>query len=104
MRRDVIDTASRGETDAPVQTVFLDQSAIGLFETFAHIDELDAGSDEGLGVMAHLSMDLGGVTQFGVEVGLEALGGAQFLGGDAMGVGFEGMGLNFSRGELIGGE
>jgi hypothetical protein len=49
--------------------------------------------------MADLSMHLGGVSEFGVEVGLESLLGAEFGGGEAVGVGFEGMGLDLSEGE-----
>lgn len=104
VRRDVIDTASSGEADAPVQPVLLHERSIAFLEPLAHVDQLDAGPDEGLGVVAHLSMDLGGVAELGVEVSLEALGGAQLLGGEAVGVGFEGVGLDLSGGEVVGGE
>lgn len=104
MRRNMIDTTSGGETNAAVQSMLLYQGSIAFLETFAHINESDARLDEGLGVVTNLSVDFGGVTEFGVEVGLEAFGGAKFLGGDAMGVGFERMGLDFALWKFVGGE
>ena len=43
-----------------------------------------------------MAVDFGGVAEFGVEVGLEAFLGAELFGGDAVGVGVEGVGLDLA--------
>jgi len=87
----VIQRAAGGEADAPLQSVLLDEPAIAVFQPLAHVHELDARLDEGLGVVADLAMDFGGMAQLLVERGLEALVGSLLGGAEAVRVALEGV-------------
>mmetsp|Transcript_32861 Transcript_32861/g.79525 ORF Transcript_32861/g.79525 Transcript_32861/m.79525 type:complete len:254 (+) Transcript_32861:662-1423(+) len=78
MRRDVIEAASGGKADAALEAFLPYEGAIRLLEALAHVHELYARLDEGLGGVADLTMDLGSVTELRVQVGGEAFVLAKF--------------------------
>ena len=72
VRRDVIETASRGKGDSPLQSVFSYELSIEFLQAFAHVHELDSRSNERLGAMADLPVNLGGMTELFVDIRLQS--------------------------------
>ena len=58
MRRDPVEAAARGERNARVEARRLDEHAHAVLQLLAHVEELDAGLDDGAHVGAHLAVDL----------------------------------------------
>eukprot|EP00128_Syssomonas_multiformis_P013512 Colp12_sorted_trinity150504_noHs@1692 len=73
VRGHVVDRAARGERNAGIETVLLDELAVHLLDLLAHVHELDSRLDNALREVAHLSVHFRCVSDVLVQGRLSAL-------------------------------
>ena len=80
----MIETGTRWERDASIETVFLDEASICLLNPIGDLHDGHAGADEALRILACLSVDLGRTAQLLVVRLKELLFGAKLCTRDPM--------------------